>query len=105
SSSEGMPVAMIEAAAAARPVVSTAVGGVPELVRPGVTGLLAAEEEGLVAALAALLGDPDQRASLGARARRIARERHSAAALCDRLIGIYERALASRARAGDTPPA
>ncbi|MEO1699216.1 MAG: glycosyltransferase family 4 protein [Planctomycetota bacterium] len=105
SSSEGMPVAMIEAAAAARPVVSTAVGGVPELVRPGVTGLLAAEEEGLVAALAALLGDPDQRASLGARARRIARERHSAAALCDRLLGIYERALASRARAGDTPPA
>src|SRR5439155_15307328 len=39
SRNEGSPVALIEAMAAARPVVSTAVGGVPEVVVDGVTGL------------------------------------------------------------------
>ena len=51
SFSEGLPVAMIEAAAAARPVVSTAVGGVPELVRNGVTGLFGTDRDGLATAI------------------------------------------------------
>jgi glycosyltransferase involved in cell wall biosynthesis len=67
SRNEGLPVAMIEAAAAARPVVSTAVGGVAELVRNGVTGLLAAEEEGLALAVVTLLGDTNERRRMGRR--------------------------------------
>ena len=39
SLNEGSPVALIEALASARPVVSTAVGGVPEVVVDGETGL------------------------------------------------------------------
>ena len=39
SRNEGSPVSLIEALAAARPVVATAVGGVPEVVIDGVTGL------------------------------------------------------------------
>ena len=50
SRSEGMPVAMIEAAAAARPVVTTAVGGVPELVISGLTGLFGTDRDALAVA-------------------------------------------------------
>ncbi|MEM9802792.1 MAG: glycosyltransferase family 4 protein, partial [Planctomycetota bacterium] len=97
SFAEGMPVAMIEAAAAARPVVSTAVGGVPELVRNGVTGLLAADRDGLAAALASLAGDADMRAEFGRSARVHARGAHTAEALADRLEDVYARMVGSRA--------
>ena len=70
SRSEGMPVAMIEAAAAARPVVTTAVGGVPELVISGLTGLFGTDRDALAVALAGLLADPEERARLGRAARR-----------------------------------
>jgi len=103
SSSEGMPVAMIEAAAAGRPVVSTAVGGVPELVRAGVTGLLAAEAEGLAAALASLVEDGDARRAMGERARERARAEHTAAALADRLEAIYASAVEARSPLGSRP--
>ena len=65
---EGLPVAAIEAMAAGLPVVATAVGGVPELVEHGRTGLLVAPRDGpaLHAALAALVGDPNQRRAMGA---------------------------------------
>ncbi|MEM1450772.1 MAG: glycosyltransferase family 4 protein [Planctomycetota bacterium] len=96
SFSEGMPVAMIEAAAAARPVVSTAVGGVPELVRSGVTGLFGTDVDGLSAALGALLDDADKRRELGAAARERARSSHSAEALADRLEAVYVGMLRSR---------
>lgn len=91
SQSEGLPVAMIEAGAAARPVVSTAVGGVAELVRNGVTGLLAAEEQGLSVALASLLTDPHERRRMGLAARAEVTRRHSAEALASRLESIYRR--------------
>lgn len=103
SSSEGMPVAMIEAAAAGRPVVSTAVGGVPELVRAGVTGLLAAETEGLAAALASLVEDADARRAMGERARERARAQHTAEALTDRLEAIYASVVEARSSLAARP--
>ncbi|MEZ6013858.1 MAG: glycosyltransferase family 4 protein [Planctomycetota bacterium] len=96
SRNEGLPVAMIEAGAAARPVVSTAVGGVPELVRNGVTGLLAIEEEGLALALASLLTDPAERRRMGLAARAAVETKFSARALADRLEALY-RTLLDRA--------
>lgn len=96
SRSEGMPVAMIEAAAAARPVVTTAVGGVPELVVSGVTGLFGTDRDALAVALAGLLADPEERRRLGRAARERAAERHGAAVLADALEALYRRLLASR---------
>jgi glycosyltransferase involved in cell wall biosynthesis len=91
SRNEGLPVALIEAAAAARPVVSTAVGGVAELVTNGVTGLLAVEEDGLALALSSLLADPVERRRMGLAARAAVPRRHSAEALADRLEALYRR--------------
>lgn len=95
SFAEGMPVAMIEAGAAARPVVSTAVGGVPELVRSGITGLFGVDRAGLAAALASLVGDADRRVEMGRAARERVRSEHSAQALADRLEDVYVRMLGS----------
>lgn len=56
---EGLPMAVIEAMAAGRPVVATAVGGVPEVVETGITGLLTPPQDAatLAASLIRLLGD------------------------------------------------
>jgi glycosyltransferase involved in cell wall biosynthesis len=64
---EGSPVAILEAMAAHLPVVATAVGGVPELVEHGVTGLLAPAGEipALADALALLAGDVERRHRMG----------------------------------------
>ncbi|HEY3396309.1 MAG TPA: glycosyltransferase [Armatimonadota bacterium] len=69
---DGLPVALMEAAAAGLPLVSTAVAGIPELVVDGVTGLLVPQRdpEALAAAIARLLEDEDLRARLGQAARR-----------------------------------
>jgi len=95
SFAEGMPVAMIEAGAAARPVVSTAVGGVPELVRSGITGLFGVDRASLAAALASLVGDGALRLEMGGAARDRVRGQHSDHALADRLEDVYARMLGS----------
>jgi glycosyltransferase involved in cell wall biosynthesis len=67
---EGLPVAVIEAMAAGLPVVATSVGGVPELVEQGRTGVLVAAGDGagLAGALATMVADAGLRAEMGARA-------------------------------------
>jgi glycosyltransferase involved in cell wall biosynthesis len=74
---EGMPLTAIEAAAAGRPVVATAVDGTPEVVREGETGLLVppADPAALARALLAMLGDGEAAARMGREAHRWARER------------------------------
>ena len=89
SRSEGMPVALIEAAAAAVPVVATPVGGVPELVVHGETGRLAEDAVGLGLSLVELARHEHLRRSMGLAARGRVRVRHSGAALADRLESVY----------------
>jgi 2-deoxystreptamine N-acetyl-D-glucosaminyltransferase/2-deoxystreptamine glucosyltransferase len=69
---EGQPRAVLEGLAMARPVVASAVGGVPELIQHGVNGLLVppGDRAALVAALRRLLDDEALRARLGQRGRR-----------------------------------
>jgi glycosyltransferase involved in cell wall biosynthesis len=79
SRSEGMPLSVLEAWAAGLPVVTSAVGGLPEMIGPSKAGMLF--PSGDVAALAARLCDllasePTQRA-MGQRGREIVRESYS----------------------------
>jgi glycosyltransferase involved in cell wall biosynthesis len=69
SDNEGTPVSLIEAQAAAVPVVSTSVGGVRSVVLDGETGLLADDPQALAAAIGSLLADPQRRAAMAARGR------------------------------------
>ena len=64
---EGLGLVVLEAMAAARPVVATAVGGVPELVRSEETGLLVPPRDpiGLAAAVSRLLDDPAAATRMG----------------------------------------
>ncbi len=74
SRSEGFPLAIIEAMLAGLPVVASRVGGVPESVRDGETGILVPKDdpERLASALQRLIDDPDLRVSMGRRGRLVA---------------------------------
>ena len=98
SLSEGFPNSVVEAMAAERPVVATRVGGVPDAVVDGETGLLVPPRAPgeLAAALDALLADPERRARMGAAGQRRARELFHASSVVPRLEALYERLLAER---------
>ncbi|ALJ33962.1 glycosyltransferase [Azospirillum brasilense] len=75
---EAYGMALLEAQAAGLPVVAGRTGGVPDVVRDGMTGLLppVGDVEAFAAAVRALLGDPGKRRRFGEAARRIAAAEH-----------------------------
>jgi colanic acid/amylovoran biosynthesis glycosyltransferase len=90
SQNEGMPVCLMEAAACGVPVVATAVGGIPELVRDGVTGFLTPPEpQPFAAALRRVLEQPDLARQMGAAARADAERRFSVTRQVDQLLAIW----------------
>ncbi|RKF14747.1 glycosyltransferase family 1 protein [Roseovarius spongiae] len=99
SVSEGLPISLLEAMAARLPIVATRVGGIPELVRDGVTGALVApgDSAGFAAAIAAYLDDPEAMRAAGkaGRARLIAQ--FSQAAMVERTEALYASLLSPRA--------
>jgi starch synthase len=74
-----------------RPVVASAVGGSPEIVDDGVTGVLVPRGDAgaLAAAVTGLLRDPERRARMGAAAARRAAQEFDEGRLVDQLVDAY----------------
>jgi glycosyltransferase involved in cell wall biosynthesis len=100
SLNEGSPVVLIEALAAARPVVSTAVGGVPEVVIDGKTGLTVpvSDVPALAEAILSLLHDPARAKRLGRSGRQHVYPRYDSSRLVDDVRQLYLRELAAKGR-------
>src|SRR5438105_300990 len=101
---EGLPLSVLEAMAHGRPIVASAVGGLPELVEDGVTGFLVepGDVEGLRTALRRLLADPALRRRLGGAARTRVAERCSWERVTAATLEAY--GVPSTARAETTIP-
>jgi len=98
---EGTPLAVMEYMAAAKPIVATRVGGVPELIDHGVNGLLVEPRDpaALAASIAQLLRDRDYGETLGARARERQRKEFDIEAAVRRIERLYEDLYAASPRA------
>lgn len=92
SLSEGFPNSVVEAMAAARPIVATRVGGTPDAIAEGITGTLVPPQDppALAAGIAGILERPADAARMGAAAREAARTSYSQAAVIGRLLSLYE---------------
>lgn len=99
SSYEGIPVALLEAMGAGLPCVAAAVGGIPDAVRAsGAVRLVASRDPAVWAqALADLLANREEAATLGARARAYVEAHLSAAAAARAYVALYQAALAGSA--------
>ena len=88
SVSEGLPTCLLEAMAMRKPIVATAVGGVPEVVTHGESGVLvpARDPERLAAEIADLLAVPERRQKMGEKGRAVALRRFD----CRNMIQAYE---------------
>jgi glycosyltransferase involved in cell wall biosynthesis len=100
SVSEGMPMTILEAMQASRPVVATSVGGVPELVADGESGLLVAPRDpaALADALIRLLGDATLRRAMGASGRDRVQAHFTAAGMAAATDQLFRGLLAGAGR-------
>lgn len=89
---EGLPMTLLEGMAMERAIASTAVGGIPDCVTDGVTGVLvpASDASALASAMAELLNDPAKRQRLGKAARKTIVETYGSGAMQHRLFEIYD---------------
>jgi L-malate glycosyltransferase len=88
---EGLPLAVLEAMATECAVVATRVGGIPEVVEDGVSGILVDPGDGrhISDALRYLAADPLRRRDLGSNAGRVIRERHASDGVMREYANLY----------------
>jgi L-malate glycosyltransferase len=89
---EGLPVAILEAMALGRPVVATAVGGVPTVVKHGLTGYLveASDPAGLAERIVELAADPIKRSEMGGRGEDLVQVEFSLERMVEAYEALYE---------------
>jgi glycosyltransferase involved in cell wall biosynthesis len=92
---EGLPMAILEAMACGLAVVSTRVGGIPELIREGENGFLIdpGDQGGLEEALSALLADPSRREQMGRNNIEKIRDEYEMSVYSARLRDLYRELL------------
>lgn len=91
SRNEGTPVSLIEAQAAAKPVVATDVGGIRDIILPGITGLISApsDEEGFAKNLSKILDNKSIRDSMVIQSRSFTREKFHYTRLVEDMRQLY----------------
>jgi glycosyltransferase involved in cell wall biosynthesis len=94
---DNLPNTVLEAMACGTPVAGFAVGGIPDMVRPGVTGRLAEPEDpaSLAEAIAALLWDPAEREEMGAACRRVVLDEYTLELQARRCSELYRQVAAA----------
>lgn len=88
---EGFPLSILEVMAMRKPVIATAVGGIPEIVMPGITGYLHQHENSkeLASAIELLIQDPEKANSLGLAAYEHVRQNYSRQSFADEMSKAY----------------
>ena len=99
---EALGLAMIEAMLASRPVVASSVGGIPEVVRDGETGILIPPDDpaALADALRLMLGDRARRERMGTLGRRVAKETFGVSQMVRSYESVYGELLDQKSLAG-----
>ncbi len=106
SVTEGLGSALLDAMAAARPIVATTAGGIPEVVADGETGVLVSprDSRALANAILALLRDPGRRAELAAAGRARVKRQFSDQRMVDATLAVYERLAGRSLATGSSRP-
>ena len=97
---ETAPMVISQAQAAGKPVVASAVGGIPEMIKDDVTGYTVpyGDAEGLADRIGRLLADPEKRKKMGEAARIVAEQRYRRASVVEKTLKVYEEVLADAKR-------
>ena len=105
STSEGLPLVLLEAMATGLPIVASAVDGIPDVVREGETGRLVppADLDALRAGLVALDRDRVRARRLGERAREVALGRYSLETMTRAYMALYQQLLRGSRAPGVRP--
>jgi len=95
---EGLPLSLLEAMACGTPVVATRVGGVPDVIKDGLTGLLVPPHDvpALADAISVVLEDRDLAEALAVAALAHVRQDHDIASWVTRLVAIYDETAPAR---------
>ena len=95
SLSEGTPLAMLEAGALGRPIIVSAVGGIPEVLTDGINGLLIppADTNVLANRLLWMVRHPAEAIEMGQRARTTILDKFSMDRMVDKVLAIYEKSI------------
>jgi glycosyltransferase involved in cell wall biosynthesis len=95
SLNEGLPMTVLEAMAASKPVIATRVGAIPSVIKDSENGLLVApkDPEGLQNAIASLLNDPERRRRLGDQAHAWVSQNYTSEAMALKYREMYEEVL------------
>jgi glycosyltransferase involved in cell wall biosynthesis len=98
SLSEGIPMALLEAMAASRPVVATRVGGIPEVIEHGREGFLVEPKDakGIAEGCRRLIRAPDVASRMGEQGHERVKREYSAATVAERVVSLYRELVMGR---------